>query len=46
MTFDQAFKGAYEDMYADTQMIREKRELKRTSTSTKTVPGSEFRVSS
>ncbi len=30
LTFDQAFKGAYEDMYADTQMIREKRQLMRT----------------
>lgn len=26
-TFDQAMKGAYEDMYADTNMIREKRKM-------------------
>jgi len=24
-TFEQAFKGSYEDMYADTKMIRERR---------------------
>ena len=28
-TFDQAIKAAYEDMYSDTKMIREKRKLKR-----------------
>jgi nitrous oxide reductase accessory protein NosL len=29
-TFDQAMKGAYEDMYADTKMIREKRKMAKT----------------
>ena len=29
VSFDQAMKMAYEDMYADTQMIREKRKMKR-----------------
>jgi nitrous oxide reductase accessory protein NosL len=28
-TFDEAMKAAYEDMYADTKMIREKRKAKR-----------------
>ena len=28
-SFDQAIKGAYEDMYADTKMIRERRKMKR-----------------
>lgn len=28
-TFDEAIKGAYEDMYKDTKMIRERRKLKR-----------------
>ena len=28
-TFDQAMKASYEDMYADTKMIREKRKMKR-----------------
>jgi copper chaperone NosL len=28
-TFDQAMKTAYEDMYADTKMIREKRKMKK-----------------
>ena len=29
-TFDEAMKGAYEDMYADTKMIREKRKMAKT----------------
>jgi copper chaperone NosL len=29
-SFDEAMKSAYEDMYADTKMIREKRKAKRT----------------
>ncbi len=28
-TFEQAMKASYEDMYSDTQMIREKRKMKR-----------------
>lgn len=28
-TFDQAMKASYEDMYADTKMIREKRKMKK-----------------
>ena len=28
-TFDEALKAAYEDMYADTKMIREKRKMKK-----------------
>jgi nitrous oxide reductase accessory protein NosL len=28
-TFDEVIKGAYEDMYADTKMIREKRKMAR-----------------
>jgi nitrous oxide reductase accessory protein NosL len=30
-TFDQVMQATYEDMYADTKMIREKRKMKRTS---------------
>ena len=29
VTFDEAMKAAYEDMYADTKMIREKRKMKK-----------------
>jgi hypothetical protein len=29
-TFDEAMKAAYEDMYQDTKMVREKRKMKRT----------------
>jgi nitrous oxide reductase accessory protein NosL len=29
-TFDEAIKLAYEDMYQDTKMIREKRKMKKT----------------
>ena len=29
VTFDEAMKGAYEDMYKDTSMIRERRKMKR-----------------
>ncbi len=29
VTFDVAMKGAYEDMYADTKMIRERRKMKK-----------------
>jgi len=29
VTFDQAMKGTYEDMYDDTKMIRERRKMKR-----------------
>src|SRR4030042_611439 len=28
-TFDEAMKGAYEDMYSDTKMIRERRKMRR-----------------
>jgi len=28
-TFDEAMKAAYEDMYSDTKMIREKRKMKK-----------------
>ena len=28
-TFDDAIKAAYEDMYADTKMIRERRKMKK-----------------
>jgi nitrous oxide reductase accessory protein NosL len=28
-TFDEAMKAAYEDMYADTKMIREKRKMRK-----------------
>ena len=28
-TFDQAMKAAYEDMYSDTKMIRDRRKMKR-----------------
>jgi nitrous oxide reductase accessory protein NosL len=28
-TFDEAMKASYEDMYADTKMIRERRKMKR-----------------
>ena len=31
-TFDQAVKAAYEDMYADTKMIREKRKAMKQTT--------------
>lgn len=31
-TFDQAMKAAYEDMYADTKMIRDKRKMKKMQT--------------
>jgi nitrous oxide reductase accessory protein NosL len=27
--FDEAMKGAYEDMYADTKMIRERRKMRK-----------------
>ena len=27
-TLDEAMKGAYEDMYADTKMIRERRKMR------------------
>jgi copper chaperone NosL len=30
-TFDEAMKAAYEDMYADTKMIRDKRKMKKMS---------------
>ena len=29
VSFDQAMKAVYEDMYQDTKMIREKRKMKR-----------------
>ena len=29
ITFEQAFKAAYEDMYADTKMIQERRKMRR-----------------
>lgn len=31
VTFEQAMKGAYEDMYADTKMIRDRRKAKKMS---------------
>ncbi len=35
ITFDQAIKSAYEDMYDDTKMIRDRREAKRKAASEK-----------
>ena len=29
ITFEQAFKAAYEDMYADTKMIQDRRKMRR-----------------
>ena len=33
VSFDEAIKGAYEDMYLDTKMIREKRKMKKMKSS-------------
>jgi len=37
-TFDDAMKAAYEDMYADTKMIRERRKMKKMQVPPPAVP--------